>query len=82
MELPYVADENIDGATESYLAKVTIDTTINDLQNIDPYNSYLDRISIEDIRVDGTTQTILNQIALTMSDQVWSLNLDEVELEI
>ena len=80
LEVPYVADGNVDGVTESYLAKVSIDTTINDLQNIDPYNSYLDGISIEDIRVDGSTQTLLNQISLTMTDQVWSLNIDEAEL--
>ena len=61
---------------------MSIDTTINDLQNIDPYNSYLDSISIEDIRVDGSTQTLLNQISLTMTDQVWSLNIDEAELNL
>ena len=70
LEVPYAADENVDGTTESYIAKVSIDTTINDLQNIDPYNSLLRCISIEDIRVDGATQTLLNQISLTMTDQV------------
>ena len=79
--MPYAADENVDGTPESYIAKVSIDTTINDLQNIDPYNSYLDGILLQDIRVDGATQTLLNQISLTMTDQVWSLNIDEAELK-
>ena len=81
LEVPYAADENVDGTPESYIAKVSIDTTINDLQNIDPYNSYLDGILLQDIRVDGATQTLLNQISLTMTDQVWSLNIDEAELK-
>ena len=80
LEVPYVADSNTDGVSENYIAKVNIETTINDIQNIDPKNSYLDSLSLQDIRVDGTTQTILNEISLVMTDQVWSLNIDEAEL--
>ena len=75
-----MADPNTDGVTENYIAKVVVDATINDIQNIDPNNSYLDRVSLQDIRVDGATQTVLNEISLVMTDHVWSLNIDEAEL--